>query len=171
MPCKSIITLQKLSKCSVEYNAFYSLTKFCLEPKLWWKMQRRVIIKMTVKVCCPFLHHTVEPCPVDTSLLWTPHHCGHFSPGPFGFPYIGLFIKFHQCGQWTPPLCGQWFSVPTWDYLWVKLTRQEINALLQIHYSRTPPCGRPSFVDSPHLWTLVSHVHDRLSYTVQNLSM
>ncbi len=25
------------------------------------------------------------------TLLWTPHHCGHFSPGTFGFPYIILF--------------------------------------------------------------------------------
>ena len=29
---------------------------------------------------------TVEPRPVDTPLQWTPHHCGHFSPGPFDWP-------------------------------------------------------------------------------------
>ncbi len=35
--------------------------------------------------------YTVEPRPVDTPLLWTPHHCGRFSPGPFAFPYIILW--------------------------------------------------------------------------------
>ncbi len=30
---------------------------------------------------------TVEPRPVDTPLLWTPHHCGHFLPSLFSFPY------------------------------------------------------------------------------------
>ncbi len=39
--------------------------------------------------------HIVEPRPVDTPLLWTPRHCGHFSPGPFGFPYMIQFIKYH----------------------------------------------------------------------------
>ncbi len=38
--------------------------------------------------------HTVEPRPVDTSLLWTPHHYGHFSPGPFGFPYVIMLLSF-----------------------------------------------------------------------------
>ncbi len=38
---------------------------------------------------------TVEPSPVETPLLWTPRHCGHLSPGPFGFPYLIMFIKFH----------------------------------------------------------------------------
>ena len=35
--------------------------------------------------------------------------------------------------------------------------------LLQINYSRTPHCGHPSFVDSPPLWTLVPHVHGRIT--------
>ena len=39
---------------------------------------------------------TVEPRPVDTPLLWTPHHCGHFSPGPFGFPYIFHVFAVHS---------------------------------------------------------------------------
>ena len=47
---------------------------------------------------------TVEPCPVDTPLLWTPHHCGHFSPSPFDFPYTVHSVasghrQFHQCGH------------------------------------------------------------------------
>ncbi len=38
--------------------------------------------------------NTVEPHPVDTALLWTPHHCGHFSPGPFSFPYYSCLLSF-----------------------------------------------------------------------------
>ena len=34
MLCQPKITLQKPSKCSSEYNVFYSLRKSCLEPKL-----------------------------------------------------------------------------------------------------------------------------------------
>ncbi len=32
-----------------------------------------------------FFLDTVEPHPVDTAPLWTPHPSGHFLPGPFVF--------------------------------------------------------------------------------------
>ncbi len=56
-----------------------------------------VMRKFLGKLKCPtfMLRTTVEPRPVDTPLLWTPNHCGHFSPGPFGFPYTFHVIKFH----------------------------------------------------------------------------
>ncbi len=47
----------------------------------------------------------------------------------------------------------------TWQWCWnigqLPFHRQGIDTLLQINYSRTPPCVYPSFVDSPSLWTLV----------------
>ncbi len=46
--------------------------------------------------------YTVEPRPVDNPPLWTPHHCGHFLPGPFVFLIYGsLFRQFCMIrGPW-----------------------------------------------------------------------
>ncbi len=41
---------------------------------------------------------------MDTPLLWTPHHCGHFSPGLSGFPYIFQPVQGHHNGALCCPL-------------------------------------------------------------------
>ena len=47
------------------------------------------ILMWYIVVIQPFLEigNTVEPRLVDTPSMWTPHHYGHFSQAPFGFPY------------------------------------------------------------------------------------
>ena len=66
--------------------------------------------------------YTVEPCPVDTPLLWTPHHYGHFLPDLFSFPYLkSCLYSFAHC----PLTC----DLPT-DYS-------------QFHY-----CGHLAIVDT-----------------------
>ncbi len=53
--------------------------------------------------------HTVEPRLMDAPTMWTPHHYGHFSQGPFSFPYTmvhnlagvdtGWFSENSNCGH------------------------------------------------------------------------
>ncbi len=46
--------------------------------------------------------YTVEPRPIDTPDLWTPHHCGHFLSGPFLYnPIVALLPVATPTGSFT----------------------------------------------------------------------
>ena len=84
-----------------------------------------------------------------TSFLRGPHQKFNEWTGTISFPQLFSLILLHLHDSCQLVGTLEWYD-DCWDSRYQQFHAMNVSSI----YSRTPPCGHPTFVDTPPLWTL-----------------